>query len=60
MYIFVLQGVKMDNARIQDINSLADKLIRQGRTDTKAIKLKKDVLNERSYLLPISSSAVVA
>ena len=35
---------------MQDINSLADKLIRQGRTDTKAIKLKQDVLNDRYAL----------
>ena len=32
---------------MQDINTLADKLIRQGRTDTKAIKVKQDVLNDR-------------
>ena len=42
-----LQGVAVDEDRIKTINMLADRLIKQGRTDINMIKNKKDGLNEK-------------
>ena len=43
----LLQGVTVDQARIEAINKLADKLITQGHTDTRMVKEKRDSLNEK-------------
>jgi len=42
-----MQGVTVDEARVNSIKSLADKLIEQGRTDTKFIKDKRDSLDSK-------------
>lgn len=41
------QGITVDEKRIADINALADKLISQGRTDTNAVKEKRNSLNQK-------------
>lgn len=41
------QGITVDDKRIADINALADKLISQGRTDTNAVKEKRNNLNQK-------------
>ncbi|XP_048733527.1 spectrin alpha chain, non-erythrocytic 1-like isoform X2 [Ostrea edulis] len=40
-------GITVDDKRIADINALADKLISQGRTDTNAVKEKRNYLNQK-------------
>ena len=47
MCLVLRQEVVVDDARIATINNLADRLITQGRTDTDAIKNKKDDLNSQ-------------
>ena len=48
VYVYVvLQGVTVDQARIQAIIKLADKLISQGRTDARMVKDKRDSLNQK-------------
>lgn len=46
MFMFY-QGITVDDKRIADINALADKLISQGRTDTNAVKEKRNNLNQK-------------
>lgn len=46
MFMFC-QGITVDDKRIADINALADKLISQGRTDTNAVKEKRNNLNQK-------------
>ena len=46
-YVILQQEVVVDDARIEAINNLADRLINQGRTDTEAIRTKKDDLNQQ-------------
>lgn len=52
------QGITVDDKRIADINALADKLISQGRTDTNAVKEKRNNLNQKyvicKNLLPVT------
>ncbi|KAK3092932.1 hypothetical protein FSP39_009051 [Pinctada imbricata] len=40
-------GITVDDRRIKEINDLAEKLISQGRTDTEAVKDKRDGVNQR-------------
>ncbi|XP_061172689.1 spectrin beta chain, non-erythrocytic 5-like [Saccostrea echinata] len=40
-------GITVDDRRIAGINALADKLISQGRTDTNAVKEKRNNLNQK-------------
>lgn len=49
------QGITVDDKRIADINALADKLISQGRTDTNAVKEKRNNLNQK-YVISGKSS----
>jgi len=42
-----VQGVTVDEARVNSIKKLAEKLITQGRTDTKFIQDKRDSLDEK-------------
>nr|XP_022333961.1 spectrin alpha chain, non-erythrocytic 1-like isoform X4 [Crassostrea virginica] len=42
-----VRGITVDDKRIADINALADKLISQGRTDTNAVKEKRNNLNQK-------------
>jgi len=47
-----MQGVTVDEARVDSIKKLAEKLITQGRTDTKFIQDKRDSLdNKYKYIL---------
>ena len=39
--------MQVDDSRIKSINKLAEKLIRQGRTDTSKIQQKKDHVNQQ-------------
>ena len=52
-YVFVvsLQGVTVDESRVNDIKKLADKLISQGRTDVKFVQDKRDNLIAKSVSL---------
>ena len=43
----IFKGITVDDKRIADINALADKLISQGRTDTNAVKEKRNNLNQK-------------
>lgn len=43
----VWQGITVDEKRIKDINTLADKLIAQGRTDIVQVKEKRAKINEK-------------
>lgn len=47
IFACVCQGITVDDKRIADINALADKLISQGRTDTNAVKEKRNYLNQK-------------
>lgn len=47
VFMFFYQGITVDDKRIADINALADKLISQGRTDTNAVKEKRNNLNQK-------------
>ena len=42
-----LQGISVDETRIKTINALADKLISQGRTDTSAVKERRNHMNQK-------------
>ena len=46
----VEDGVAVDEKRIASINSLADRLIKQGRTDIKMIQTKQADLNQKYVL----------
>lgn len=39
--------MRVDDSRIRGINTLADKLIRQGRTDTRVVQTRRDAVNNR-------------
>ena len=48
-----VQGVTVDEARVDSVKKLAEKLITQGRTDTKFIKDKRDSLDDKyDHFLP--------
>ena len=47
IFVYILQGVTVDQTRINAINKLADKLINQGRMDTAFVKDKRDSLNTK-------------
>ena len=47
VFVEILKGITVDDKRIADINALADKLISQGRTDTNAVKEKRNNLNQK-------------
>ncbi|XP_067682927.1 spectrin beta chain, non-erythrocytic 5-like isoform X3 [Haliotis asinina] len=40
-------GITVDEKRIKAINDLADRLVSQGRTDTKAVKQRRDNMNKQ-------------
>lgn len=56
MFMFC-QGITVDDKRIADINALADKLISQGRTDTNAVKEKRNNLNQKYVICKKSSTS---
>ncbi|GAB6026067.1 hypothetical protein CHUAL_012270 [Chamberlinius hualienensis] len=39
--------IQVDNSWLQDVNNLADKVIRQGRSDTRSIQQRRDELNQK-------------
>ena len=39
--------MRVDDVRIKNMNALADKLIRQGQGDNRAVQQKRDELNQR-------------
>ncbi len=39
--------MRIDESRIKAINALADKLVRQGRNDARAVQQRRDELNQR-------------
>lgn len=39
--------MRFDDSRIKAINTLADKLVRQGRSDARAVQQRRDALNQR-------------
>ena len=47
VYFCFYQGISVDEKRIKSINALADKLISQGRTDTSAVKEKRNHMNQK-------------
>ena len=48
--VALVQGVTVDEARVNSIKKLAEKLITQGRTDTKFIQDKRDSLDDKYEL----------
>lgn len=42
--------MRVDDSRIKAINSLADKLIRQGRSDTRSVQQRRDHFNSKYVL----------
>ena len=54
-----MQGITVDEGRVNAINKLADKLISQGRTDTKLILDKKNSLNTKYEIFCIPSDFVL-
>lgn len=54
-----LQGITVDEKRIGAINSLADKLISQGRTDTSAVKERRDAMNQK-YVFAFNMIYIIA
>jgi len=46
-----VQGVTVDEERVNAIKKLAEKLITQGRTDTKFIQDKRDSLDDKLVIL---------
>lgn len=47
----MLQGVTVDEQRVNDIKKLADKLISQGRTDVDFVQGKRDTLVNKYVVL---------
>jgi len=55
-----VQGVTVDEARVNSINKLAEKLITQGRTDTKFIRDKRDSLDDKYELFSVAIAVLTS